>query len=74
MSIKPTNFVRQCYEDRRDTGGMFDAEVGVQEVTTTGSNRFRAYVSDWHGGVQCFRDTEAEARAEIERLMEVKFG
>jgi len=72
--MKPVNFVRQCYQDRRDSGGMFNAEVGVQEVTTSKANRYRAYVSDsWGGGVQCFRDTENEAMNEIERLWKKMF-
>ena len=75
MTAKPANFVRQVYKDRRDNGGMFTSEVGVQEVTTTGKNRYRAYVStSWGGGVQCFRDTSAEALAEIPRLWKKMYG
>lgn len=69
--MKPANFVRQVYLDRRDNGGMFKSEVGVQEVSTTNpdKNRFRAYVTDsWGGGIQCFRDTPEEARVEVQRL------
>lgn len=73
--MNPPNFVRQCHKERRDSGGMFKDELGVQEVSTTKQNRFRAYVSDgWGGGVQCFRDTEAEAMAELERLWRKMYG
>lgn len=74
--MRPANFVRQVYKDSRDNGGMFRSEVGVQEVTTAnGPNRFRAYVTDsWGGGVQCFRDTPEEAKAEISRLWKKMFG
>lgn len=73
--MKPANFVRQVYKEYRDNGGMFRSEVGVQEVTASKQNRFRAYVSgSWGGGVQCFRDTPEEAKAEIPRLWEKMFG
>ena len=73
--MRPANFVRQVYQDRRDNGGMFDSEVGIQEVTSTKGNRFRAYVTDsWGGGKQCFRDTEDEAMRELDRLWEEMFG
>jgi len=73
--VKPPNFVEQVYKDRRDNGGMFTSEVGVQKVTSTSGFRYRAYVTDsWGGGAQCFRDTAAEAEAEIERLWEKMFG
>lgn len=72
--MKPPNFVRQVSKERRDNGGMFSSELGVQEVTTTGANRYRAYVTDsWGGGVQCFRDTEEEAKAELPRLWKKMF-
>lgn len=73
--MNPPNFVRQIYRDRRENGGMFKSEVGVQEVTTTKENRYRAYVTDgWGGGAQCFRDTPEEAKAEIDRLWRKMFG
>lgn len=75
MSLPPPNFVRQCHKEMRDSGGMFDAEIGVQEVTTTKNNRFRAYVAgSFGGGVQCFRDTEEEAMKELGRLWRQMFG
>lgn len=77
MALVPPNFVEQVYIDHRDNGGMFDSEVGVQEVSTTdpSKNRYRAYVTDsWGGGVQCFRDTPEEAQAEIDRLWKKMFG
>lgn len=73
--MKPANFVSQVYQDFRDSGGMFDAEVGVQEVTTTKQNRYRAYIAgSFGGGVQCFRDTAEEAKAELPRLWKKMFG
>lgn len=73
--MKPVNFVRQVSLYRRDNGGMFKSEVGVQEVSVTNGTRFRAYVTDsWGGGVQCFRDTAESAEAELERLWEKMFG
>ena len=72
--MRPANFVRQVYIERRDNGGMFKSEVGVQEVTTTNENRYRAYVTDsWGGGVQCFRDTPEEAMDELDRLWRKMF-
>lgn len=73
--MKPANFVRQVSLSRRDNGGMFKSEVGVQEVSAANGTRFRAYVTDsWGGGVQCFRDTPEEAEAELDRLWSKMFG
>ena len=73
--MKPPNFVEQVFIEHRDNGGMFDSEVGVQKVTAASGFRYRAYVTNsWGGGVQCFRDTPEQARAEIDRLWKRLFG
>lgn len=60
------------YETTRDSGGMFDACLGVEQLP--GGERYRAFVIDWHGGVQCFRGNLEDAKAELNRLFEKKFG
>lgn len=72
--MKPPNFVEQIYKKRRDNGGMFMSEIGVQKVIS--GFRYRAYVdNDWGGeGTQCFRDTVDEAMNEIDRLWKGMFG
>lgn len=73
--MRPPNFVEQLLKERRDNGGMFRSEVGVQKVTAVDGFRYRAYVTDgWGGGVQCFRDTPDEAEAELSRLWKGLFG
>lgn len=53
------------WSEKRDDGGMFDAEVGVYKS----GNQFVAYAANgWGGGVQCTRDTFEAARAEVDRL------
>jgi hypothetical protein len=60
------------YEDRRDTGGMFDADLRVEKLP---DGTFKAGVSDWHGGIAGpAKATLAEAKADLERLFEKKFG
>jgi hypothetical protein len=60
------------YKERRDTGEMFDATIMVEDV---GAGRFRASVAGgMSGGIQCFRKTPEEAKAEIPRLFEKFFG
>jgi hypothetical protein len=59
------------WSERRDDGGMFDAEVGVAEDGA----RYVAYVTvGWGSGVRCTRDTEAAARGEIDRLWNRLYG
>lgn len=63
------------YSRRFDSGGMFNAEEGVERFTQNGKLRFRAFVSgSFGGGRQCFRDTLEEAKAELERMREEEFG
>lgn len=64
------------YTARRDTGGMFDARVGVERLpfVTKSGNEYRTYAADWHGGVQCFRPTLEEAMSEIDRLLRKLHG
>lgn len=59
------------WTEARDTGGMFPATVGVEELppNLSATNKFRAFAIDWHGGVQCFRPTLEEAKGEVERLL-----
>lgn len=63
--------------ERFDSGGMFSAHRGVERIEAApGSTvKFRAFVSgSWGGGVQCFRPTLEEAKAELERLEAKLFG
>lgn len=64
-------FLPVVWSEKRDDGGMFDAEVGV----AVSGDRFVAYVMDgWGGGVRCTRTTEESARAEIDRLWQKLYG
>jgi len=59
------------YSERRDSGGMFNDTLGVEELPAEVNtpNKFRAFASgSWGGGVQCFRPTLEEAKAELNRL------
>lgn len=58
---------RDCtFTEERDTGGMFNATVGVWVE----GNKYTAFVSDWGGGMKSpAYDTEQEAIRAIERLM-----
>lgn len=71
MSILDTRYGGMLvHHETRDTGGMFDARLGVEQLPapTESGNKFRAFVVDWHGGVQRFRPTFEEAMGELERL------
>lgn len=60
------------YEETRDSGGMFNAQLGVEQV---GTERFIPWVSDWHGGLRGpEKRTLAEARADLTRLFNKKYG
>jgi hypothetical protein len=58
--------------ERRDDGGMFDAEVGV----CPDDGGYRAYVMDgWGGGVMSPpHPTLEEAVRDVERLWEMQYG
>lgn len=59
------------YEEKRDSGGMFDAQLGVEQVGET----FIPWVSDWHGGLRGpAKETLTEAKGELTRLFNKKYG
>lgn len=60
------------WRETRDSGGMFDAEVGVWKD----GDSFVAYVLDgWGGGVQSGKHPgEAAARGDIDRLWRRYYG
>lgn len=60
------------YEEKRDSGGMFDAQLGVEQV---GTERFIPWVVDWHGGLRGpEKKTLDEAKGELNRLFNKKYG
>jgi hypothetical protein len=63
--------ITTIHREFRDTGGMFETELGIERYDDGRQFPYRAFVrGGWGGGVQCFRRTEQEAKAELERLFD----
>lgn len=72
MAILPRFGGVTVYEEKRDSGGMFDAQLGVEQVSPHG---FIPWVSDWHGGIRGpMKPTLEAAKADLTRLFNKKYG
>lgn len=59
------------WSEARDSGGMFDAEVGVYRD----GDGFVAFIDDWGGGIRSrLHPDEKTARADIGRLWDRFYG
>ena len=59
------------WSEKRDSGGMFDAEVGVYRD----GDGFVAFIYDWGGGIRSRIHPDVEtARGDIDRLWERFYG